>query len=232
MSRSRSQVEESILTELRKAAKELHTEELAARVNLTRHTVSKYLQVMNAKGTVRLRRLGNAKLWQESTTDVVVRPLQIDDLAQMIDIEKVLQRQWREEMPNRSERALKSELKIFRKTMEHHLQHTDPQLRLGAELEGTLVGYIIGEVRLWEFGVGDEVGWINVLAVDPNQQQRGIGRQLGEGLLANMKAKGVHRIRTLTDSYSGEMIAFFRSLGFQIITMLPMEKRLDANGKD
>lgn len=232
MSKSRSQVEESIINELRKASEELHTEEIAARVNLTRHTVSKYLQVLNAKGSVRLRQVGNAKLWQESTTEVIIRPLQLEDLDQMIHIEKVLQKQWREEMPNRSERALKSELNIFKKTMEHHLQFTDATLRLGAELEGVLVGYIIGEIRLWEFGVGDEVGWINVMAVDPNYQQRGIGHQLGQSLLDNMKAQGVQRIRTLTDSYSGEMIAFFRSLGFRIITMLPMEKRLDSNGKE
>ncbi len=227
MSKSRSQVEARILTVLKEARSELHTEEIASRVGLTRHTISKYLQVLHAKGGVGLRQVGNAKLWREAAADLTLRPLTREDLGEIVRIEKRLQQTWQKEVSGRSDQQLKAELDTFAKTVEHHLAHTDAPLRLGAEVEGRLVGYIIGEVRLWEFGVGEETGWINVLGVDPDYQQRNIGRQLGQRLLDHMREKGVRRVRTLVDSYSGELISFFRSLGFQIIPMMPMDKPLD-----
>lgn len=226
MKTTKVQVEEQIIDVLKGASEELHTEEIAARVGLTRHTVSKYLQVLHAKGNVRLRRVGNAKLWRESSSEVLVRPLESGDLPQIINIEKRLQEAWDEALPSRASRASRPAMDIFTKTMEYHIEYTDPDLRLGAELEGELVGFIIGSIRLWEFGVGEEVGWINVMTVDRNFQQRGIGRKLGSALLNHFRQRGIRRVRTLPDSYSGEMIAFFRSLGFRIITMLPMEKVL------
>jgi len=229
MTKSRSQVEDRIIAVLKEASDELHTEEIASRVGLTRHTVSKYLQVLDAKGSVRLRQVGNAKLWRESTTEVVIRPLACEDLRQIIQIEKNLQKDWRQEVASRSKAQLKAQLDLLTKAVEYHLKFTDESLRLGAEVERQLVGYIIGEIRLWEFGVGEEVGWIKVLSVDPNFQQRNIGRRLGETLLNNMRQKGIRRVRTLPDSYSGEMISFFRSLGFRIFTAMPMEMEL---GKD
>lgn len=231
MAKSRSRVEDQIIAVLKEASDELHTEEIAARVGLTRHTVSKYLQVLNAKGSVRLRQVGNAKLWREATTEVLIRPLTCEDLRPIIQIEKRLQQDWRQEVASRSKAQLKAQLDLLTKAVEYHLNQTDEQLRLGAEVEHQLVGYIIGEIRLWEFGVGEEVGWIKVMSVDPDFQQRNIGRQLGESLLANMRQKGIRRVRTLPDSYSGEMISFFRSLGFRIFTGMPMELELGKGGK-
>ena len=225
----KARVEEHIIEVLRDTSDELHTEEIAARVGLTRHTVSKYLQVMHAKGGVHVRQVGNAKLWRLSSSEIHIRPLENDDLPQILEIEKRVQRAWNKALPSRPAQASKAELEVFTKTVQYHIAYTDPQLRLGAEFEGELVGFIVGEIRLWEFGVGEEVGWINVMIVDPDHQQRGIGHRLGQQLLAHMQQRGIQRVRTLTDSYAGEMISFFRSLGFSIITMLPMEKQLSEN---
>lgn len=219
-----AEVEERIITVLRGASAELHTEEIAERVGLTRHTVSKYLQILHAKGSVRVRRVGNAKLWCEAVSEVEVRPLIPEDLAQILEIEGRLQRMRRAAIP--SVALPEAELEAFAQTVEYHLEYSDPPLRLGAELEGKLVGFIFGEIRLWEFGGGEETGWIKILAVDPDYQRRGIGRRLGEALLEHFQRRGVHRVCTLVDSYYGELIAYFRSLGFQIVNMLCLERRI------
>src|SRR4030067_1222463 len=47
---------------------------------------------------------------------------------------------------------------------------------LGAEHEGKVIGFIVGEVSGWEFGVPDTIGWISTSGVDPAYQNRGVAR--------------------------------------------------------
>jgi ribosomal protein S18 acetylase RimI-like enzyme len=224
-------LEEQIVEALRRTREELHTEELAAQLGLSRHTVSKYLQILYAKGSVRMRRVGNAKLWRAADLAIEVRPLLPEDLPQILRIEERLQQIRQAALPSSSE-AWEAERETFTQTVEYHLEYGDPTLCLGAEIDGELVGYIIGEVRLWEFGGGEKTGWIKILAVDPDYQRQGIGRRLGEELLRQFRRRGIRRVRTLVDSYSGELIAYFRSLGFQVLSMLPLELQMDAEGKE
>jgi len=223
----RNQIEERILRLLRGAA-ELHTEEIAERIGLSRQTVSKYLQVLYAKGAVRMRRVGNAKLWRASDTGIEIRPLFPEDLPRILQIEERLQQLRQTALSSLAVQGWEAERDTFQQTIEYHLEYGDPALCLGAEIDGELVGYMIGEVRLWEFGGGEKTGWIKILAVDPDHQRQGIGRRLGEELLKQFRRRGIRRVRTLVDSYSGELIAYFRSLGFQVLSMLPLEHTMDT----
>ncbi|HED04147.1 MAG TPA: GNAT family N-acetyltransferase [Candidatus Fraserbacteria bacterium] len=220
-----SQTEERIIKALQETSVELHTEEIAERLGLARHTTSKYLQVLYAKRSVRMRRVGNAKLWQAAASAIEIRSLRPEDLPRILQIEGRLQR-LRQEALHIPEAP--GGLQTFAKTVKHHLQCSDPTFCLGAELGGELVGFIIAEVRLWEFGEGEETGWIKILAVDPDHQRCGIGRRLGEALLRHLRRRDILCVRTLVGSYSGELIAYFRGLGFQIVNMLPLELRMDT----
>lgn len=226
---TKTRAEERILRALRTAGRELHTEELAERVSLVRHTVSKYLQVLQAKGLVRVRRVGNAKLWSEAGYQVEVRPLTPADLPRLTRIEVRLERARRAALPQRA--SPKADLEAFTRTVAHRLEIGDPELSLGVEFDRELVGFILGEVHLWEFGGGGSTGWINVLSVDPERQHQGIGRLLGEALVDRFRARGVRRIRTLVDSYAGELIAYFCSLGFQLVNVLPLELQMDTQAR-
>jgi len=44
------------------------------------------------------------------------------------------------------------------------------QISLVAELEGKVLGFILGDVSGWEFGVPDTIGWIDTIGVDPAYQ--------------------------------------------------------------
>jgi len=58
-----SQLEAKIRQALASAESELHTEQLARQLGIARHTASKYLAILRAKGEIRSRKVGNAKLW-------------------------------------------------------------------------------------------------------------------------------------------------------------------------
>lgn len=207
-------VEEKILEILQRRG-EVHTEELADHLGVVRHTAAKYLEVLKAKGLVRCRKVGNAKLWQPISAGLVIRPLIGEDLPAILEIQN----------PFDNETAHQ----LFAQTMEYYIENSDAVLRLGAELEGELVGFIAGEIRLWEFGGGERTGWIKALGVASEFRGRGIGGRLGEALLEQFRHRGVERVRTLVDWYNGELIAYFRSLGFELMPILPLERRFNGS---
>ena len=212
-------IESEILATLKEAKAEVHTEQLAAQLGITRHTAAKYLEILKAKGRVSCRKVGNAKLWR-TFSDMTIRPLTIEDLETILHIESRIE----EEAAGPLHQYGRERLTHLEETARYRIEHGQPCL--GAEINGKLLGFILGEVRSWEFGSGEKTGWIDVLGVDPEFWGLGVGRRLGEALLEKFKEQGVVRVRTLVDSYSGELISYFRALGFQILNMLPLEKQL------
>lgn len=215
----RQPIESEILAILKEAKAEVHTEQLAERLGIARHTAAKYLEILKAKGRVGCRKVGNAKLWR-AFSNILIRPLALEDIEVLLRIEGRIE----EEAAGLQPPYSRERLTHLEEAARYRIEHGQPCL--GAEADGRLVGFILGEVRTWEFGSGEKTGWIEVLGVDPEFWGLGIGRRLGEALLKEFKERGVVRVRTLVDSYSGELIAYFRALGFQILNMIPLEKGL------
>ncbi len=51
-----------------------------------------------------------------------------------------------------------------------------PIAQLVVEMDGKVVGFIIGDASGWEYGVPEKVGWIDTIAVDPAYQRKGLAR--------------------------------------------------------
>jgi ribosomal protein S18 acetylase RimI-like enzyme len=207
-----------ILKVLKASSSGLQTEELAEKLDLTRHTVAKYLEILRAEGKIHYHKVGRTKLWKDISTTTNIRMLGMDDLDDVLKIEEKIEKEQKFKSPDRME--------FLKETAVYHLQHGDPLMNLGAEIDGKLVGFILAEIRLWEFGRGEKTGWIKVLGVDPEYQARGIGRKLGETLLSHFKRRNIKKVRTLVDWYEGNLISYFKSLGFDILNMIPLEKEL------
>jgi len=89
-----------------------------------------------------------------------------------------------------------------------------PHSCLVAELEGIVIGFIVGEVSGWEFGIPDTIGWISTIGVDPAYQNRGVARRLSQEFIKNLKAIGVSIVYTLVNWSDWDLLKFFRTMGF------------------
>lgn len=196
----------------------LQSEEIASSLNLTRHTVAKYLEILRARDRVHYRKVGRTKLWKIASADVRIRPLTRDDIETLISIVAGLARGTTPEPETAQD--------YLRETVERHIGRNEPLMNIGAELDGRLVGFVIGEVRAWEFGQREKTGWIKVLGIDPEFQGKGVGRKLGEALLENFRASGIRSVRTLVNWYEGDLLSYFRTLGFSVLNMIPLETKL------
>jgi len=93
------------------------------------------------------------------------------------------------------------------------------------ELDGRMVGFLFGWTSTWDFGVRDEVGWIDVIGVHPAYRFRGIGRALVNEF--NRLAKDrrrIERVFTLVDPEETETNDFFSRLGFARGKLIQMQR--------
>ncbi|MHA2496750.1 MAG: GNAT family N-acetyltransferase [Candidatus Hodarchaeales archaeon] len=131
---------------------------------------------------------------------IKVRRLSQDDIEDIIRIEKALGGQ------------VSSDLHLS--ILEYFSSSASP-INLGAELDGKLIGFIIGELKSWEFGENKPVGWVKELGVDPAYQGQGVGVALGRELMRYFSSNGVTIVKTLVEWDSGDVISYFRGLGFK-----------------
>ncbi len=81
-----------------------------------------------------------------------------------------------------------------------------------AEVDGRFCGFIIGEVRAWEFG-SPPCGWIFAIGVDPDQRLRKVGSRLFTALCQRLGENGVKTVRTMLGRDDALNMSFFRSQG-------------------
>jgi ribosomal protein S18 acetylase RimI-like enzyme len=85
---------------------------------------------------------------------------------------------------------------------------------LVAECENKVIGFIVGEVSGWEFGIPETIGWINTIGVDPDYQHQGVARKMSEEYIKNLKAIGVTIVYTLVNWSDWDLLKFFHAMGF------------------
>jgi ribosomal protein S18 acetylase RimI-like enzyme len=98
---------------------------------------------------------------------------------------------------------------------------------LVAEVEGEVVGFVIGEVRDWEFGA-QPCGWVFAIDVRPDARLTGIGTRLLQNICAVFRRAGVRKVRTILASDNTLILSFFRSQGMMAGRFIPLEMDLEA----
>jgi ribosomal protein S18 acetylase RimI-like enzyme len=83
-----------------------------------------------------------------------------------------------------------------------------------AELDGKVVGFMMGDVYFGEFGIPDTSATIEALGVDPALQNRGVASDLMDQFVANMKVAGIDKIYTLVNWDDFALEHFFSSHKF------------------
>lgn len=89
---------------------------------------------------------------------------------------------------------------------------------------GTLNKIIIASVMA---GYEGHRGWINYLAVQPEFQRSGFGRQLLQHVEATLKAIGCPKINLQIRDTNNQAMEFYLKMGYQIDQVIGMGKRLE-----
>ncbi len=87
-------------------------------------------------------------------------------------------------------------------------------LSVVAELNGTVVGFILAKHAL----IGEpfyEVGFIQIIGVDPDQWRQGIATKMVDFLLERCRAKGLKTVRIMLDEKDSQLQGLFSHLGFR-----------------
>jgi len=101
-----------------------------------------------------------------------------------------------------------------------------PKTCIVAETNSKVVGFIIGAIKEWGFGV-ERSGWIEMIEVDPKFMGSGIGKKLGEALIKNFKDEEINEVYTSIKWDSGDLVAFFKSIGFDKSSFINLEYKTD-----
>ena len=109
--------------------------------------------------------------------------------------------------------------------VEHRLKKQEA-LGFVALKDGQVVGFIIGEIKGEGFGL-EQSGWIEVVGVHPRQMGVGIGRILAEKLFSFFKKEGIRDIHTAVRWDAGDMLSFFKVIGFDRSPFINLRKHLD-----
>ncbi|MBT3550219.1 MAG: GNAT family N-acetyltransferase [Rhodospirillaceae bacterium] len=89
--------------------------------------------------------------------------------------------------------------------------------------EGGFAGFIIGEVRAWEFG-SQPCGWIVAIGVVPEQRVHRIGERLFNAMCEKLEADGVETVRTMIARADHLNMSFFRAQGMMAGPFIELEK--------
>ena len=97
---------------------------------------------------------------------------------------------------------------------------------LVAEQARQVVGFVIGEVRDWEFG-SPPCGWVFAIDVRPGARLAGIGSALLQAISARFRAAGVTKLRTMLARDNTLILSFFRSQGMMAGPLISLEMDLE-----
>ena len=148
---------------------------------------------------------------EEMAKRVKLRPLVYEDLEQVVAIDaKVGPHRGREYWQRKFELA----------------ENRPPGTSIVAELDGKVIGFIMGEVSGWEFGVPEDYAWLNIIGVHPDYPRMGIGKRLVEELIHQFKLIGVKTVYTLVNWYDPQLLPFFRHMGFHRGDLINLERKI------
>ena len=90
----------------------------------------------------------------------------------------------------------------------------DPESSRVAEIDGKVVGFMLGDVRAGEFGIDHPSGWIERFGIHPDFRGRDLGKLMFDRVVEHFRAEGATTVRTLVDGKETAVVGFLKALGF------------------
>ena len=111
--------------------------------------------------------------------------------------------------------------RVFRAFL--HPRRGEFRVALAAAGAGRLAGYLIGEVRAFEFG-SEPCGWIFAVGVRRDRLRGGVGTLLLEEACRRFREHGIETVRTMVERRDVPVLAFFRANGFAAGRFVQLER--------
>jgi ribosomal protein S18 acetylase RimI-like enzyme len=105
-------------------------------------------------------------------------------------------------------------------------EDSDLKISLGAEMDGTLVGAVLGTLQYGEYGLPEPVAVLDTILVDGDFRGRGIATAMFDQLVENLEALGIKRLRTEVAWNDRELVGFLGKNGFGPGGRLVLERNL------
>lgn len=145
--------------------------------------------------------------------DLNVRIMKEGDLNSILEIDRLI--------------TGKERTEYFRRKLASALSRTEHLVTsLVAEYKGEVVGFIMGDVFLGEFGIPETTACIDTIGVAPEFQRGGIARTLMENFEANVRAAGVDTLSTRIEWNDWGLLRFFESQGFRPAPAINLVKKI------
>ncbi|HPQ29406.1 MAG TPA: GNAT family N-acetyltransferase, partial [Desulfobacteraceae bacterium] len=130
----------------------------------------------------------------DKSKGAVIRPINIDDLARIIQID--------------NEILGKNRPEYWEQKLEL-IENQSAMSSLVAVMDDKVVGFIIGNASGWEYGVPETIGWIDTIGVDPDYQRTGVAHDLLNEMISNLKKVGCNTIYTLVNWRDWRLLRFY-----------------------
>jgi predicted N-acetyltransferase YhbS len=101
-----------------------------------------------------------------------------------------------------------------------------PASLVAEDKNGTVVGFVMGEIYMGQYGIFQEAATLDTLGVDPSLQHQGIGEQLLNEFIDHLRKLGVKKINTLVDWNDSKLIHFFSANRFSPSKTINLERSL------
>jgi ribosomal protein S18 acetylase RimI-like enzyme len=101
-----------------------------------------------------------------------------------------------------------------------------PTSLVAEEQDATVVGFVMGELYMGEYGIFQEEARLDTIGVDPDHQHKGIGKLLINEFMDHVKTLGVQKINTLVDWNDSVLMHFFSANQFSPSKSINLERSL------
>lgn len=109
------------------------------------------------------------------------------------------------------------------------LEESDLRISLGAEVDGCLVGAVLGSLHYGEFGLPEPIAVLDTILVDPGHARHGVGTALLDQFVKNLCALGIERLRTEVAWDEHGLNRFLGRRGFAPAPRLVLERPLGGD---
>jgi L-amino acid N-acyltransferase YncA len=117
-----------------------------------------------------------------------------------------------------------SRRRFFEKRFAAAAAHPDDFVQIGLMREGSLRGFAVARVLRGEFGRQDVVAVLDVVGVEPESHERGVGQMLIDRLIDALRQRGVRSLHSQAGWASHQLLRFFDAAGFQLSPRMILER--------